>query len=62
MTLHKAVASQINEILSLYKAVVAGVAKTPMNLGWNTKRKEMKKMINKVKKSDFKSIFILKAT
>ena len=37
MTLHKAVASQINEILSLYKAVVAGVAKTPMNLGWNTK-------------------------
>lgn len=34
--LQKAFPSQINEIFSLYKAVVAGVAKTPVNLGWNT--------------------------
>lgn len=35
--LQKANPTQINEIFSLYKAVVAGVAKTSVNLGWNTK-------------------------
>lgn len=33
--LQKANPSQINDIFSLYKAVVAGVAKIPVNLGWN---------------------------
>lgn len=35
--LQKAFPSQINDIFSLYKVVVAGVAKTPVNLGWKIK-------------------------
>ncbi|MCQ2598566.1 MAG: hypothetical protein MJ181_12060 [Treponema sp.] len=35
MEIRKADASQIDQIFSLYKDVVQGVAKTSVKLGWN---------------------------
>ena len=36
MILRKAETSQVNQIFALYEKVIAGVAKTSVNLGWNT--------------------------